>query len=198
MTRRLAVDEALRSLARDDAWDFQRQVYGPGTPCFKDLAAWFASKGQKVTESSLSTWYGRNRAKYETCPPELALWQTLTGAVDRREQLQAILSQNWSAIAQGFADQAGDPRVALKLLDAIAALDLGTRVAAEQLHNLEVRVRQEEIVLSTIEQVFIYLAAEMTRQGLDSLRMEALEPMCVAISARIAHENNFKNQTAVK
>jgi hypothetical protein len=71
-------------------------------------------------------------------------------------------------------------------------------VAAEQLHNLEARVRQEEIVLSTIEQVFIYLEAEMGRQGLDSLRLEALEPMFNAIAARIAHENNFKNQTAVK
>lgn len=198
MARRLAVDDALQSMARDDAWEFQRQVYGPGTPSFKKLAEWFATKGRKVSEASLSTWYGHNRAKYETCPPELALWQTLTGAVERREQLQAILSQNWGAIAEGFAAKAGDPKVSLKLLDAIAALDLGTRVAAEQLHNLEARVRQEEIVLSTIEQVFIYLEAEMGRQGLDSLRLEALEPMCNAIASRIANENNFKNQTAVR
>jgi len=192
MARRLAVDEALRSLPRDDAWEFQRRVYGPGTPCFKELREFLASKGKRVSDASLSTWYERNRAKYETCPPELALWQTMTGAVERRQELQQVLSQNWSAIADGFASKAGDPKVALKLLDALNSLDLGVRVASEQLHNLTVKMSQEKLVMATIGQVFDYLQLEMERQGLDSLRAEALEPMANAISDRIALENKFQ------
>lgn len=198
MARRLAIDEALRSLPKDDAWNFERLVYGPGTPNFTELAEWLAAKGVKVKRESVAIWYRRNRDRYQTCPPELALWRTLTGAVERRDRLQTLVESNWDALERGFADNLGTPAIALKLLDAIATLDLGVRVASEQLHNLEVKLDQEKLVMATVNQVFAYLALEMERSGLDALRMEALEPMANAIADRISLENKFTGQPAAR
>lgn len=195
MSRRLAVDEILRNLPRDDAWEFQRRVYGPGTPSFKELREFLATKGKRVSESSLKTWYERNRSKYETAPPELILWQTMTGAAGRRDRLAELLDQNWDGFAAGVAAAAVDAdnsKTLFKLLDAIAALDLGTRVASEQLHNLEVKISQEKLVMATVNQVFEYLVLEMGRQGVESLRLDALEAMEDAIADRIALENKFQ------
>lgn len=197
MTRKLSVDTALNSLSPEKGWEFQRMVYGPGVPNFQDLAAWLASHGQKVTRQAVSTWYRHNRAKYQTVPPEMALWNTLTNAQTRRDRLQAILDRNWDSVESGLEQSSNDPKVVMELLKAIAALDQGVRVAAQQIHTLEVRLEHEKLVMATVHQVFYYLEMEMQRQSIDALRAEALDSMSQSIADRIAVENKFRAPAAV-
>ena len=200
MARNFAVDEILRSLSHEDAWEFERMVYGPGKPRLDKLQQFLATKGHRATPAAIGRWYAANRDRYQVVPPDMALHRTLTGAAARRDRLQAILDRNWpgieTALNNGLSGGENSVKTALKLLEAIAALDLGVRVAAQQMHDLEVRIEQEKLVMATIHQVFSYLHLEMERQGVDSLRAEALEPMLNAVSDRIALENKFQKHAA--
>jgi hypothetical protein len=191
MARRFAVDQILETMPREDYLAFEELCMVPGLPCFRKLHEWLAERGYRTTEEAVSRWYHANRDRYSTISPKLALWRTLTLADGRRDRLNQFLGDNWEALEQSLVSAIATGSGALKVLELMATVDLGVRVAAAQLHNLEVRIEQKEIVEATIAQVFRYIDLELQTQGLESLRREGLEALEGAIATRIASENRF-------
>jgi hypothetical protein len=191
MARRFAVDQLMQSMPREDYLAFEELCMVPGLPCFKDLHLWLESRGYHTTEEAVSRWYHANRDRYATVSPRLALWRTLTLADGRRDRLNQFLGDNWETLEQSLAAAVATSGGALKVLELMATVDLGVRVAAAQLNNLEVRLEQKEIIEATIAQVFRYIDLELQGQGLDALRREGLEALEGAIATRIASENRF-------
>lgn len=194
MSRRYTVDEILQDMPREDALIFEELCMGPGTPCFQRLWQWLQDRGYHTTQNAVSRWYSANRDRFDLISPKLALWRSLSQADGRRDRLSRLLSEakNWNALEKALEEAMATPNGVLKILELMATLDLGVRVAAAQLHNLEVRLEQQAIIEATIAQVFRYIQLELQGQGMDSLRLEALEALEGAIATRIATENKFK------
>jgi hypothetical protein len=101
------------------------------------------------------------------------------------------LDANWEKVEASLQEAIATPGGVVKVLELMATLDLGVRVAADQMNSLEVRLDQQKLVQATIAQVFSYVRLELKAQGLDALRAEALEAIEGAIADRIAGENQF-------
>jgi len=164
---------------------------GPGSPCFADLVRWLGDRGHKIKSENVANWYTANRDRFDMVSPRYALWRTLTAAEARRERMGKFLDANWERVEASLQEAIATSGGAVKVLELMATLDLGVRVAADQMHSLEVRLDQQKVVQATIAQVFGYLRLELKAQGLDALRVEALEAIEGAIADRIAGENQF-------
>lgn len=192
MARRYTVDEILGRMPREDYLAFEELCITPGTPCFKRLWEWLGDRGYVTTQEAVSRWYAANRDRFSMVSPRLALWRSLSQADERRQRFGTWLDSNWTDVEQSLGDALRAGNV-IKLLELMATLDLGVRVAASQLHNLETRMDQRVVIEATIAQVFRYIHLELQGNGLDSLRLEALEALEGAIADRIASENKWQS-----
>ena len=192
MARRYAVDQILQNMEREDYLAFEELCMVPGTPNYRELHLWLAQRGHHTTEEAVSRWYQVNRDRYSTVSPKLALLRSLAKADARRDSLAKYISDNWDKVEASLESMISTGEGVVKVLDLLNKVDLGVRVAAAQIHNLEVRLEQQTIIEATIAQVFRYIQLELQTQGIESLRVDALEALEGAIATRIAAENRFQ------